>query len=276
LTRSVLALAILLLALLLPGWTGARAQQPAATPIRIVGGPGGGCIAGAVQLPASGPGYQTIRFSRSWFWGHPDTIAALQALAARAAAAGLPTLYMNDISRTRGGPMAGVHASHMLGLDADVWLDLLPKPPLSPAELDGVEVRSLVAADGRGVDPAAWQAGHATLIRLAAGLPGLDRILVNPAIKAQLCRTTTGDRAWLREVRPWYGHSAHMHLHFRCPPGQPECWDQSPTPAGDGCDASLDWWFAQLDQPPRPPGPPPRPPVLPAACTGILAGQPPG
>lgn len=257
-----------------PGSAVQSAAAPA--PVRILGGPGGGCIAGAVQLPASGPGYQTIRFSRSWFWGHPDTIAALQALAARAAAAGLPTLYMNDISRTRGGPMAGIHASHMLGLDADVWLDLLPKASLSPAELDNVEVRSLVAADGRGVDPAVWQAGHATLIRLAAGLPGLDRVLVNPAIKAQLCKITTGDRAWLHQVRPWYGHSAHMHLHFRCPPGQPECRDQSPTPAGDGCDASLDWWFAQLDQPPRPPGPPPRPPVLPAACTAILAGQPPG
>ncbi len=273
----------LCLAVLLSAWNlgAVRAEQPAARaiPARIVGGPGGGCISGAVELPAAGPGYQTIRASRSWYWGHPDTIAALQTLAARAAAAGLPTLYMNDISRPHGGPMAGVHASHMLGLDADVWLDVLPKPALTAAELDRVEVRSLVAADGRGVDPAAWSAAHATLIRLAAGLPGLDRILVNPAIKQQLCRVASGaagDRGWLRLVRPWYGHAAHMHLHFRCPANQPECRDQAPPPAGDGCDASLDWWFAQLDQPPRPPGPPPRPPVLPAACAGILAGQAPG
>lgn len=273
-----------LLALWNPG--AAQAQQPAmapqqpaaarSTPVRIVGGPGGGCIAGAVELPPAGPGYQTIRASRSWYWGHPDTIAALQTLGMRAAAAGLPPIYMNDISRPRGGPMPGVHASHMLGLDADVWLDVQPKPLLSPAELDRIEVHSLVSADGRSVDPDSWSPSHATLIRLATGLPGIDRVLINPAIKAQLCRTVTGDRSWLHLVRPWYGHASHMHLHFHCPANQPECRDQAAPPAGDGCDGSLDWWFAQLDLAPRPPGPPPRPVVLPAACTAILAAQAPG
>ena len=82
------------------------------------------------------------------------------------------------------------------------------------------------------------------------------------------------DRGWLRLVRPWYGHNAHMHIHFRCPPNQPECHDQAPPPPGDGCDASLAWWFEQLDAPPKPVAPP-RPPVpLPAACTAILDGQP--
>ena len=159
--------AALLLAVLLCG--PARAEPP-----RIVGGPGAGCIAGAVELPTDGPGYQTIRASRSWFWGHPDTIAALELLGRRAQSAGLPVLYMNDLSRPRGGPMAGVHASHMLGLDADVWLDLQPKPALTPAQRDAVEVASLVAPDGRGVDLQRWAPAHATLLRLAAGLPGVD------------------------------------------------------------------------------------------------------
>ena len=56
-----------------------------------------------------------------------------------AEAAGLPTLYMNDISRPHGGPMAGLHASHQVGLDADVWLDVSPKPELTPAARDAVE-----------------------------------------------------------------------------------------------------------------------------------------
>ena len=253
----------------------AAAPLPAAAQVRIVGGPAGGCIAGAVELPASGPGYQTIRASRSWFWGHPDTIAALQALALRARAAGLPDLYMNDISRPRGGPMAGVHASHMLGLDADVWLDVQPKPDLSPAARDALEVASLVAADRRGVDAGRWGPLHTTLLRLATGLPGVDRVLVNPAIKQQLCLEAAGDRAWLRLIRPWYGHTAHMHIHFRCPAGQAECRDMAPPPPGDGCGASLAWWFERLDAPAAPPGPPPRPPPLPAACAAIMAaGQP--
>ena len=93
---------------------------------------------------------------------------------------------------------------------------------------------------------------------------------LNPAIKQQLCRDAAGDRGWLQVVRPWYGHGAHMHLHFRCPAGQAECRDAAPPPPGDGCDASLQWWFDQLDLPPRPPSPPPPPPPLPPACGDIL------
>lgn len=262
-------------ALLLLSLAAAVAQPaPGSLEPRIVSGPGGGCIAGAVELPANGPGFQTIRASQSWFWGHPDTIAALETLGLRAQAAGLPTLYMNDISRPHGGQMAGLHASHQVGLDADVWLDVLPKPPLSPAARDAVEVASLVLPDGRDVDPARWSAKHAALLRLAAELPGIDRILVNPAIKQQLCRTSMADRAWLRLIRPWYGHAAHMHLHFRCPAGQPECHDLAPVPPGDGCDASLAWWFEQLEAPPKPPAPP-RPALpLPAACNAILGAPP--
>ena len=208
--------------------------------------------------------------SRSWFWGHPAVIAALELLARRAQAAGLPVLYMNDISRPHGGPTAGMHASHMLGLDADVWLDVRPKPALTPAVRDAVEVQSLVTPDGRGVDPSLWTPAHGLLLRMATSLPGVDRVLVNPAIKQQLCLETTGDRSWLHLIRPWYGHTAHMHIHFRCPPGQTECRDQAPIPPGDGCDASLDWWFAQLDKPP-PPVAPARPPKLPAACAAILS-----
>ncbi len=256
----------LLAMLLLPGLAFAQA--------RIVGGPSGGCIAGAVELPPVGQNYVTIRMSHSHYWGHPDTIASLQTLAIRAQQAGIPTLYMNDISRPRGGPTAGVHASHMLGLDADVWLDVRPKPPLGAAGREGVEVESLVTADGRGIEPGRWSPLHTTLLRLATGLPNADRVLINPAIKRQLCQTVTGDRSWLQRVRPWYGHAAHMHIHFRCPANQPECTDQAPPPAGDGCDATLQWWFDQLDAPARPAGPvtPRAPPRLPAACAAIMRG----
>ncbi len=243
---------------------------------RIVSGPGGGCIAGAVELPSSGPGYETIRASRSHYWGYPSTIAALQTLAVNAQAAGIPTLYMNDISKHYGGPFPGIHASHQTGLDADVWLDTQPKRRMSAAERDAVEVVSLVRADGRDINPAIWSPQHATLIRLATQLPGVDRVLVNAAIKQQLCRTTTGDRFWLAKVRPWYGHAAHMHIHFRCPATQPECTDQAPAPPGDSCDATLQWWFDRLDQPSPPvttAAPRPPPPRLPAACTAILRGD---
>lgn len=243
---------------------------PAPGPLHIVGGPNtGGCIAGAVSLPLDGPGFQTIHLDRSAFWGAPQTIAHLEQFGRDAAAAGLPTLLLEDISQARGGPMPGGHVSHQIGLDADVGLDMRARAPLSAAARASIELRSMVRADGRDIDPSAWSDRVVTLLRIATGLPEVDRILVNPAIKQQLCREVTGDRSWLHLIRPWYGHAAHMHIRFRCPPGQADCVQAPPPPAGDGCDATLQWWFDQLSAPPSPTVPHKLPP-LPAACKAIL------
>ncbi|HVZ08235.1 penicillin-insensitive murein endopeptidase [Rhodopila sp.] len=247
---------------------------PAPGPLRVIGGgKGGGCIAGAVELPAQGTGFQTIHMSRSDFWGAPGTIAGLEMLARQASAAGLPSLLIEDISHPRGGPMQGGHISHQIGVDADVGLDMRPRPPIQAAQLETVELASMVRPDGRDIDPSVWSARVITLLRLATAVPGVDRVLVNPAIKQALCRDVSGDRTWLRMIRPWWGHAAHMHIHFRCPPGQSECQDITPIPAGDGCDETLAWWFTQLDRPPAKPGRPPKPLPLPAACKAILSGR---
>jgi penicillin-insensitive murein endopeptidase len=266
--------AAFLLMLAAPALSGASASaaEPAPGPLHIIGGPAtGGCIAGAVSLPPDGPGFQTIHLDRSAFWGAPQTIAQLELFGREAAAAGLPSLLIEDISRPRGGPLPGGHVSHQLGLDADVGLDMQPRAPLSAAERSNVELRGMVRADGRDIDPAAWSPRVTTLLHMAADLPEVDRILVNPAIKQQLCREVSGDRSWLRLIRPWYGHAAHMHIRFRCPAGQADCVQASPPPPGDGCDATLQWWFDQLNEPPKPAAPLKLPPV-PAACREILAG----
>ena len=246
--------------------------SPAPGPLHIIGGPNtGGCIAGAVSLPPQGDGFQTIHLDRSAFWGAPQTIADLQLFGREAAAAGLPTLLIEDISRARGGPLPGGHVSHQIGLDADVGLDMQPRPPLSASDRESIVLRSVVRPDGRDIDPAAWSPAVISLLHIAAGLPEVDRILVNPAIKQQLCRQVSADRGWLHLIRPWYGHAAHMHIRFRCPAGQADCVQAPPPPPGDGCDATLQWWFDQLNAPAKPPEPY-RPPPLPLACRAILAG----
>jgi penicillin-insensitive murein endopeptidase len=277
-----LAAAALLLSF---GGTAAAAASgvgPAPGPLRIIGA-GTGCVAGASLLPPAGPGYTVIRAPISSFWGAPVTIAGVETLAREAQAAGLPGLYVGDLSGPRGGPLSGGHVAHQRGLDVDIYLDTQPKPPLTEAQRDRLTPPAVVAAGGSAVDLAQWSAATVTLIRLAAGLPGLDRLLVNPAIKRQLCETVTGDRAWLHKVRPWWGHQAHMHLHFACPAGQPGCVDQAPVPAGDGCDATLAWWFMPdgTVRPPASAGAASPPPAMPAACAPILApvaaeGPPPG
>ena len=241
----------------------------AAAPVAIIGRPVAGCIAGAVRLPEQAPGLQEIRLSHSSFWGAPALIAALLDLGRRARAAGLPDLYVGDMSAPHGGPLAG-HAGHEIGLEADVWLDLTPPHPLLPAAArDDLLPPSMVRGDGQDVDPAHWSAAQETLLHLAASLPGIDRILVHPAIKRRLCRDVRGDRAWLRLIRPWWGHASHMHIRLRCPAGQTQCEQGPPPPPGDGCDATLDWWFAELAHP-GPPAQPAQRPALPAACRAVL------
>ncbi|MBW6399541.1 penicillin-insensitive murein endopeptidase [Roseomonas sp. HJA6] len=238
-------------------------------PVRIIGSTGLGCIAGAVELPDEGPGWQSVRVSRNRHWGHPAMVAWVEAFAGRAHARGFPDLWIGDLSQPRGGPMTFGHASHQAGIDADIWLDLNPKPFVPAAQRERIPEVSLVLPDGSGVDPARFTDRHAALIRLAAEMPGLDRLLVNPAIKRELCRRHGGE-AWLRRVRPWRGHDSHMHIRLPCPAGQSECRGIAPPPAGDGCDATLDWWFTPEARrpPPRRPGPAP---VMPAACAGVLS-----
>jgi penicillin-insensitive murein DD-endopeptidase len=250
----------------------ASPETPAPGPLHIIGGQAAGCIAGAVRLPAAGPGFQTIHLERSSFWGAPSTIARIEALGTQVHAAGLGDLYIEDISRPRGGPLLGGHVSHQLGIDVDVGLDVTPKQALTAAEREAVELPSLVRPDQRGVDPARWSPSAVTLLHLAASLPEVDRILINPAIKRELCTEVQGDRTWLRLMRPWYGHAAHMHIRFRCPPDQHDCIQAAPPPPGDGCDATLQWWFDQLDAPPKPAAPY-HPPPLPAACKAVMADQ---
>ena len=254
----------------------ARAQfgpsgAPAPGPLHIIGGgANGGCIAGAVGMPARGDGLQTIHSSLSHFYGAPVTIEGVMTLGRKARENGLPPLLIEDISLPRGGPMPGGHVSHQVGLDVDIALDMRMRGYLSEDERESIRIASLVRPDYRDVEPSMWGEAVVRLVWLAATLPGVDRLLVNPAIKLALCRSVTGDRSWLRYVRPWYGHAAHMHLEFKCPPGQTDCVVHAPPPPGDGCDASLQWWFDQLSAPKPPPGPPKVRPRLPEACYALF------
>ncbi|AHJ68733.1 penicillin-insensitive murein endopeptidase [Granulibacter bethesdensis] len=241
-----------------------------AQPVQIIGPAGNGCIAGAQRLPDEGPGWQTIRRDRSSFWSAPVTINGVKTLAARLRSEGLPDLYVGDMSAPHGGRLPGGHGSHQNGLDVDLYLDLTPRPALTPDERNVLEPPSMVSADGNSLSPA-WTQDTVTLLHMAATLPNVDRVLVNPVIKRALCEQVSGDRSWLHLIRPWWGHKAHMHVRFRCPAGQTLCVQAPPPPTGDGCDTTLAWWF----QPhPAPPAAPPRPPEAPpAACRPILAGD---
>jgi penicillin-insensitive murein endopeptidase len=169
------------------------------------------------------------------------------------------------------------HASHQIGLDADIWLTPMPGRELSTAERESMSAKMMVRSDRRDVS-AAWTPGHMAVIRAAAQDPQVQRIFVNAAIKKALCRDAKGDRGWLSKVRPMYGHDYHFHVRIKCPAGNGECESQPPPADGEGCSAGdLAYWFKDSVLHPKPPATPPKPkpPMtlaqLPAACRQVLA-----
>jgi penicillin-insensitive murein endopeptidase len=254
-----------------------RRAGPAAMQARTIGFYSRGCLAGAVALPVNGPAWQVMRLSRNRNWGHPELIRVLEMLAKKAQAqAGWPGLLVGDISQPRGGPMLTGHASHQVGLDADIWLTPMPDRELTREEREEMSAINVVAADRRDVDPAIWTPAHVGVIKTAAQMPQVERIFVNAAIKKALCRDNGGDRAWHNKVRPYWGHDYHFHIRIRCPSDSPDCKPQPPVPAGDGCGTDLNWWFQESVLHPPPPKTPPKPrpgptmAALPPACRMVL------
>lgn len=266
------------------------AKKPAALTARSIGFYAKGCLAGAAALPVDGPAWQAMRLSRNRNWGHPNLIKLVEKLAVEAKAKdGWPGLLVGDISQPRGGPMLTGHASHQVGLDADVWLTPMPDRRLTEREREDLSATSMLASYDA-VDPKIWTDAHVKLIKRAASYPDVDRIFVHPAIKKALCAASAKDtdRAWLAKVRPYYGHYYHFHIRTVCPKGSTNCESQPALGTDDGCGKDVANWIA-LVKPKAPapavepkPGPPVavKPPMsldqLPADCRAVLASGPDG
>ncbi|MGH6763610.1 MAG: penicillin-insensitive murein endopeptidase [Phyllobacterium sp.] len=237
-----------------------------------------GCLAGGVALPADGATWQVMRLSRNRNWGHPTMIGLLERLSKDAAKQGWPGLLVGDISQPRGGPMLTGHASHQVGLDADIWLTPMPSRTLTRDERENTSAISMLKGDTLYVDPDKWTPAHAAVIRQAARYDEVERIFVHPGIKKKLCDTATGDRSWLAKVRPYWGHHYHFHVRISCQPGSPNCKPQQAISKDEGCGKSLAWWFTDEPWKPAPKSdkPKPKPKVvmlsdLPRVCAQVLA-----
>jgi penicillin-insensitive murein endopeptidase len=257
----------------------ARRYLPAATDKpRVVGFYAHGCIAGAEGLPINGEAWQVMRLSRNRYFAHPDMIALVKRVAMKAKKeAGWPGILVGDMSQPRGGPMLTGHASHQVGLDADIWLTPAPGRQLSLNEREEMSATMMVRQDRLDIDPRVFTPGHLVVIRAAAQEPTVQRIFVNAAIKKALCREAKGDRAWLSKIRPWWGHDYHFHIRMRCPAGAGECEGQPSQSEDEGCKpADLAYWFSDAVLHPKPPPEPPKPkpPMtlaqMPAACKAVL------
>jgi penicillin-insensitive murein DD-endopeptidase len=259
-----------------------REKTPAIMNSHAIGGYALGCMAGAKALPMNGPAWQVMRLSRNRNWALPQTIRLVERLALEAKANdGWNGLLVGDMSQPRGGPMLTGHASHQIGLDADIWFTPMPDRILSRDEREKIAATVMVK-DRKEINPAVWTESRMRLVKRAASYPEVGRIFVHPPIKAELCKWATGDRSWLAKVRPLYGHNYHFHIRLNCPVGMKSCKDQwKPKPKdGTGCGEELAYWMSDVPWKPHkrdPNAPPyvPPPPLtlkgLPAECRAVIA-----
>lgn len=247
------------------------------------GGYARGCLAGARQLPDTGPTWQVMRPGRNRNWGHPVTIDFIRDLSAFAA--GLPGwsgLYIGDMSQPRGGPMLTGHRSHQIGLDVDIWMRPARDLTLSRQRRETFPPISMRRNKGAYVN-ANWTRQNHAILRAAARDPRVARIFVFPGAKVQMCNDEAGDRRWLRKIRPWWGHYYHFHVRLKCPRGARGCVDQPPPPPGDGCKEARKWVDDILNPPPPRPRDPKAPPPkkrreytladLPGQCVSVLRSR---
>lgn len=250
--RKFLTTAAIVLATALPAAADPLAKDifgaekgPTGGPPAAIGFYSKGCISGAVRLPESGPSWQVMRLSRHRNWGHPELVSFLIGLSRAAQQVGWQGLYIGDMSQPRGGPMVTGHASHQMGLDADIWMLPPANLRLSPAQREKLSSQSVVNAAGT-APSALWSSAHMAILRAAASDPRVERIFVDPVAKVAMCQSATGDRRWLRKVRPINNHNYHFHVRLACPAGS-VCQQQDAPPPGDGCDEAAEWIKNRID-----------------------------
>lgn len=250
--RKTLTAAAVLMGLALPASAQSLAKDvfgafrtPSAGPAVAIGNYSQGCAQGLVQMPESGPSWQSMRLSRDRHWGHPEMIGFLQGLSRAAQQAGWQGLYIGDISQPRGGPMTSGHASHQIGLDADIWMLPPTSLRLTPQQRENLSSVSIVANGGTALS-GNWTGGHMSIMRAAARDPRVERIFVDPVAKVAMCQMETGNRDWLRKIRPINNHDYHFHVRLNCPAGS-ICQRPNPIPAGDGCAEAQEWVNIRID-----------------------------
>ncbi len=230
-----------------------------------------GCLDNAQPLALRGEHYIMQLGGKGRNYAHPEMIDYLHKFIERTREAGLPDLVIGDLSQKHGGPYAkSNHASHMVGLDVDIPFGFardLSDPSRTPDSFYLVKKGRLTAN---------FDEERVRLIYLAAQDPRVERIFVAPRIKEGMCNLFAGrgDDSFLRKLRPWFGHQAHMHVRLGCPADSPYCKAQDPAPEGTGCGYEVQSWFMPPDPAAKPAAPKPKAkPVMPEQCRLLLGSR---
>ena len=241
---------------------------PAPGPLHIIGGQASGCIAGAVRLPAEGPGFQTIHLSRSSFWGAPRPSRGSRRWAGRFMRRARRSLHRGHLAsarRTAAGrasqPPARAGCRCRPGCAAEAGAD--------GGGARGGGVAEPGAAGSARRRSGALDAGGVTLLHLARSARGgshPDQSRDQAAAVRRGAGRPVVAAADAAVVRPCGAHAHPLPL-----PGRPARLHPGRASAAGR------WARCHAAMVVRPvgraakPSPPSRPPPLPAACQAVMA-----
>ena len=166
------------------------------------------------------------------------------------------------------------HASHQIGLDADIWLTPMPDRTLTRSEREEMSAVNMVdrrrlERRSRALD-AAPGGHHPGGGRGARGRAHLrQRGDQESAVRDRARRALDDQSARL------LGPQLPFPRPHRLPAGEAACQPQDPVPPGDGCDKSLAWWFTdEALHPYVDPNAKPKPPItlaqMPPECRQVV------
>ncbi len=191
----------------------------------------GSLVGGEKLLPGPGLWLKAPLYS----WGTNETIRALKAVIAevRKKYPAAHDLVIGDISRETGGPLAP-HRSHQMGVDVDLGFYHVRQPPTGPkALLDGGAVPLDLEKTWALITNLAGPSELKTPIEyMFIGYSLQEKLYkwsekqgVSPEKLEWLFQYPRGNRAMHGVVRHEPGHTNHIHVRFKCPPGDKACVD---------------------------------------------------
>jgi penicillin-insensitive murein endopeptidase len=233
-----------------------------------------------VAVPINGKRWQVMRLSRNRNWGHPLLVAFLEELADKGPQVGWRGLLVGDLSQARGGPMLTGHASHQVGLDADIWLTPMPARELTRREREEMSATMVVAKAAPTLIPKSGRRATRLIIKQRRRAQGRNAFRQRCNQEGAVQVTDT-DRGWLGKGARCGEHDYHFHIHGAARPAALTAGSGSGMPPGDGCGKELDRWFrdaiikqpgAQTERPAAKPKPgADHDAELPAACRQVCS-----
>lgn len=201
-------------------------------PTRSIGAPNKGRLQHGLPMP-EGP-YWQLRERRTRTYGATNAIGAMVTAFTRYGQAfegAAPPVSVGEISAPRGG-RAHPHSSHRSGRDVDLGYVLVPGTEgeqWKRASVDNFDVEKNWA-----LIKALVETGEVQTIFISSKL----QRLLEPVARADVGEAELGRYFWRPGggpeqdpiLRHWDGHRDHMHVRFRCEPGNTRCRSRSTSP----------------------------------------------